>query len=118
MSSDGLTTTQGNTEYTVWLTDLKLRVREAQTRAVVAVNSELILLYWQIGRDILDRQVKHGWGANIVNQLSKDLKHEFPSMSGFSPRNLNYMLAFASAWPDKSILQQAVAKLPWGQISP
>lgn len=102
-------------EYANWLTDLKKRVRESQVRAIVSVNSEMIMLYWQIGRDILDRQLKHGWGANIVNQLSKDLKHEFPSMNGFSPRNLNYMLAFASAWPDRSILQQAVAKLPWGQ---
>lgn len=104
-----------NDEYASWLTDLKRRVREAQTRAVVAVNSELVMLYWKIGHDILGRQAKHGWGANIVNQLSKDLKHEFPSMKGFSSRNLNYMLAFASAWPDQAILQQAVAKLPWGQ---
>ena len=99
-------------EYTIWLADLKKRVRESQVRAMVSVNAEMMMLYWQIGRDILDRQIKHGWGAKIVDQLSSDLKREFPEMTGFSPRNLNYMLAFASAWPDQSILQQTVAKLP------
>lgn len=57
-------------EYATWLIDLKKRVREAQIRAVVAVNSELIMLYWQIGRDILERQEKHKWGSKIVDQLS------------------------------------------------
>lgn len=113
MSRDSLIITQGNAEYSAWLTDLKQRVHEAQTRAVVAVNSELVMLYWQIGHDILERQEKHKWGAKIVEQLSKDLKREFPGMTGFSPTNLNYMLSFARAWPDKSIFQEALGKLPW-----
>jgi predicted nuclease of restriction endonuclease-like (RecB) superfamily len=100
-------------EYSIWLTDLKKRVRKAQVKAIISVNSEMIMLYWQIGRDILDRQTKHGWGAKIVNQLSKDLKREFPGMTGFSPSNLNYMLSFARAWPDKSIFQAALGKLTW-----
>lgn len=106
--------TLGGSEHTLWLRDLKKRIREAQTRATVAVNSELVLLYWQIGQDILQRQGQQGWGAKVVDRLSKDLRREFPEMKGFSPRNLNAMLAFARAWTDKAILQQLVAKLPWG----
>lgn len=101
-------------EYNAWLIDLKKRVREAQTKAVVAVNSELIMLYWQIGRDILERQEKHKWGSKIVDQLSDDLKREFPGMTGFSPSNLNYMLNFARTWTSEAIFQQLVGKLPWG----
>jgi len=100
-------------EYNAWLIDLKKRVHEAQTKAVVAVNSELVLLYWQIGHGILERQEKHKWGAKIVDQLSKDLKREFPEMTGFSPRNLKYMRAFAEAWPSNSIVQAPLAQLPW-----
>ncbi len=95
MTSNKSIAPKSNTEYNSWLTDLKQRVREAQMKAVVAVNSELVLLYWRIGRDILERQHKHGWGANVVNQLSDDLRKEFPDMKGFSPRNLNSMLSFA-----------------------
>ncbi len=100
-------------EYTIWLADLKKRVRETQVRAMVSVNAEMMMLYWQIGRDILDRQIKHGWGAKIVDQLSSDLKREFPEMTGFSPRNLKYMRAFAEAWPVRSFVQAPLAQLPW-----
>jgi len=100
-------------EYANWLSDLKKRVREAQTRAAVAVNTELVLLYWSIGRDIIERQKMHGWGSKVVNQLSEDLKKEFPDMKGFSPSNLNYMLAFAREWPDQSIFQGPLGKLSW-----
>ncbi|MGI4791511.1 MAG: PDDEXK nuclease domain-containing protein [Janthinobacterium lividum] len=100
--------------YAEFLAALKTSIRAAQVRAALAVNQELVRLYWQIGREIAARQQSEGWGANVVNRLSRDLKAAFPKMSGFSPRNLNYMLDFARAWPDESILQQAVAKLPWG----
>ena len=72
------------------------------------------MLYWQIGRDILARQNQAGWGAKIIDQLSKDLHHDFPEVQGFSPRNLKYMRAFAEAWPDELIVQQLVAQIPWG----
>lgn len=101
-------------EYATWLTELKQRVREAQTRAAVRVNYELVLLYWRIGKDILDRQDRQGWGTKVINRLSEDLRKEFPEMKGFSPSNLGSMLAFARAWPDEAILQQLVGKLPWG----
>lgn len=94
--------------------DLKNRVRAAQVRAALAVNRELVLLYWSIGRDILAQQKEHGWGAKIIDRLAADLRKAFPQMEGFSPRNLKYMRAFAEAWPDEQIVQQVVAQIPWG----
>lgn len=100
--------------YAALLKEIKERVRTAQVRASLAVNRELILLYWSIGRDILDRQRAEGWGAKIVDRLARDLGAEFPGVEGFSPRNLKYMRAFAEAWPDREFVQQAIAQLPWG----
>ncbi len=100
--------------YASLLNDLKERIRAAQVRAAVAVNRELVLLYWCIGRDILVRQKERGWGSKVIDRLAADLQREFPEMTGFSPRNLKYMRAFAEAWPDESIVQQLVAQIPWG----
>jgi predicted nuclease of restriction endonuclease-like (RecB) superfamily len=99
--------------YAVWLTELKQRVHAAQQRAALSVNRELVMLYWQIGRDILVRQEDEGWGAKIIDQLAHDLKAAFPEMKGFSPRNLKYMRAFAAAWQTAEVVQQAAAQLPW-----
>ncbi len=101
--------------YAAWLADLKTRIREARLRAALAVNSELISLYWQIGRDIHERQAAHGWGAKVVDRLAADLRAEFPDSRGFSRANLLYMRAFAEAWPDPVIVQRVVGRLPWGQ---
>jgi hypothetical protein len=84
----------------------------AQQRATLAVNRELVLLYWQIGRDILARQAMQGWGAKVIDRLAHDLRIAFPEMKGFSPRNLKYMRAFAEAWPDSEFVQQPAAQLP------
>lgn len=73
-----------------------------------------MLLYWQIGRDILARQASQGWGAKVIERLAHDLRTAFPEMKGFSRANLMYMRAFAEAWPDAEIVQQAVGQLPWG----
>jgi predicted nuclease of restriction endonuclease-like (RecB) superfamily len=100
--------------YQKLLARLKNQIRTAQFRAAVAVNQQLVALYWQIGTEILTRQKEAGWGTGVIEQLAKDLRSEFPDMHGLSPRNLGYMKAFAAAWPDETILQQAVAKLPWG----
>lgn len=100
--------------YEDFLRELKGRIRAAQGKAVLAVNRELILLYWHIGRDILHRQDQAGWGAKVIERLAADLHSEFPEMQGFSHRNLKYMRAFAEAWPDQSIVQQLVAQIPWG----
>jgi predicted nuclease of restriction endonuclease-like (RecB) superfamily len=100
--------------YTAWLAGLKTRIHAAQQRAALAVNRELVLLYWQIGRDILARQAEQGWGARVIDRLAADLRTAFPDMKGFSRANLMYMRAFAEAWPDAAIVQQAVGRLPWG----
>ena len=81
-----------------FLADLKRRIQTAQSRASVAVNRDLVLLYWQIGRDILERQQKESWGAKVIDRLAADLKREFPDMKGFSVRNLQYMRRFAETW--------------------
>jgi len=72
-----------------------------------------VLLYWQIGRDILPRQTEQSWGAKVIDRLAHDLRTAFPDMKGFSPRNLKYMRAFAAAWPESEFVQQAAAQLPW-----
>ena len=99
--------------YADWLADLKTRIHTAQQRAALAVNRELVLLYWQIGRDILARQAEQGWGAKVIERLAHDLREAFPEMKGFSPRNLKYMRAFAQAWPDAEFVQGVLAQLPW-----
>jgi predicted nuclease of restriction endonuclease-like (RecB) superfamily len=99
--------------YIALLDGLKKRIRSAQVRAALAVNQELILLYWQIGREILERQQQKGWGSKVVDRLAKDLRQEFPDMKGFSRSNLLYMRAFAEAWPDEQIVQRTVGQLPW-----
>lgn len=99
--------------YADWLVDLKGRIHAAQQRATLAVNRELVLLYWQIGRDILERQAAQGWGARVIDRLAHDLRAAFPDMKGFSPRNLKYMRAFAQAWPDAAFVQEVLAQLPW-----
>src|SRR4051794_20302389 len=99
--------------YEAFLGAIKERIRTTQLRAAVAVNRELVLLYWTIGRDILARQEQQGWGAKVVDRLAADLRREFPGVQGFSPRNLKYMRAFAEAWPDEAIVQGALAQITW-----
>ena len=100
--------------YEELLQELKVQVREAQVRAALAVSRELVLLYWTIGRGISQRFAQQGWGTKIVDRLARDLQNEFPGVEGFSPRNLRYMRSLAEAWPEREILQQLIAKLPWG----
>ncbi|HEV2495725.1 MAG TPA: PDDEXK nuclease domain-containing protein [Terriglobia bacterium] len=110
MAETRLTLPQG---YASLLNELKERIRAAQVRAGLAVNRELVSLYWSIGRDILARQKEQGWGAKIVDRLAADLRKAFPEMTGFSPRNLSYMRSFAEAWPDEQFVQQLAAQIPW-----
>lgn len=100
--------------YADWLASLKRRIHHARQRAALAVNQELIGLYWQISRDILQRQAEQGWGTKVIDRLSRDLRTAFPEMKGFSPRNLKYMRAFAESWPEPEFVQQLAAQLPWG----
>ncbi|MGI8701458.1 MAG: PDDEXK nuclease domain-containing protein, partial [Nocardioidaceae bacterium] len=89
------------------------RISTGRQRVVAAANTELLTTYWQIGRDILDRQDEQGWGAKVIDRLSADLRERFPDAQGFSARNLKYMRAFAATWPDLAIVQRTVARLPW-----
>lgn len=100
-----------------WYADLlgsvSRHVSIGRRRAVRAANHELVLTYWHVGKEILERQTFEGYGAQVVNRLSADLKHAFPESTGFSPRNLRYMRALAAAWPEVEIVQRSAAQLPW-----
>ncbi len=100
--------------YDAFLRSLKQRIRNTQVRASLAVNQELLLLYWQIGREIRQRQQQEGWGAKVIEKLAQDLKREFPDMKGFSRTNLLYMRAFAEAYPDEEIVQRSAGQFPGG----
>lgn len=89
------------------------RIASGRQRVVSAANTELLTTYWQIGRDILDRQGEQGWGAKVIDRLSADLRERFPDTQGFSARNLKYMRAFASTWSAEAIVQAPLARLPW-----
>ncbi len=88
------------------------RVQAARVRALRRVNQELVLLYWDIGQEILVRQEQAGWGSKVVDRLARDLRSLFPDM-GMSSRNLKYMRAFAKAWPDLEIVQGRLAQMSW-----
>lgn len=97
--------------YMTVLQTLKERIRQARLRAVVAVNNELLTVFWEIGNTIRKQEKAEGWGTKTVERLASDLKIEFPDMKGLSPRNLRYMREFVLAYPKFIILQQSVAKL-------
>ncbi len=99
--------------YSALLAGIKVRIANERIKAVLSANAVMVLMYWDIGRSILERQHKEGWGTKVIDRLSHDLKTAFPDMTGFSPRNLKYMRTFADAWPDRSIVQRTVAQLPW-----
>jgi predicted nuclease of restriction endonuclease-like (RecB) superfamily len=99
--------------YSSFFAAIKERGARERIKAVLAANAAMVSMYWDIGREILDKQLTAGWGAKVIDRLSHDLKAAFPDMSGFSPRNLKYMRKFAECWPDRSIVQRTVAQIPW-----
>ncbi|WP_232215959.1 PDDEXK nuclease domain-containing protein [Promicromonospora sukumoe] len=104
--------------YREFIADLKRRVRTTQYRAMRAANTEVLRLYWSVGRDILDRQRNEGWGAKIVDQISADMRREFPGQHGWSRRSLLYMRKVAEAWPTESeFVHQPGAQLPWRHVT-
>jgi predicted nuclease of restriction endonuclease-like (RecB) superfamily len=106
-------------DFAALLADVKTRIQSSQARAVLAVNAELVRLYWDIGRIIDARQQREGWGATVIPRLAKELKNELPELKGFSERNIKSMLAFYREYCDPSaIVQQAVAQLPLKPILP
>ena len=97
----------GPGDYGALLDEIKGRIRSAQIKASLAVNSELIGLYWSIGHDIVQRQHREGWGQSVVDRLANDLRREFPSMTGFSAGNIRRMRAFYLAWAEPIPAQPA-----------
>ena len=104
-------------EYRRFIEDLKTRVVSARISAARAVNRDLILLYWDIGRGIVEKQQVLGWGQSVIDRISADLQETFPATTGFSPRNLRDMKRFYLAYANETIWRQAVAKLPAGIAS-
>lgn len=100
--------------YREFIDSIKENIKTQHTRVLLQANREIICLYWQIGKAITQKQVEEGWGTKVIDRISHDLRHTFPEMKGFSPRNITYMKKFASIWHDESIVQQVVALLPWG----
>lgn len=106
-----------NQAYLNWLTELKQKVHQSQIKAALAVNQHLILLYWELGAEIVERQQNASWGDKFLAQLSQDLRSEFPEIKGFSLRNLKYIRQWRQFYSQFEIGQQAVAQLsqiPWG----
>lgn len=100
-------------DYAGLLGEIKTRIRQSQARAILAVNAELIHLYWDIGRMLEGRQQHEGWGTAVIPRLARDLKNALPEVKGFSERNIGRMIAFYRAYPTpEAILPQAAAKLP------
>ena len=87
-------------DYAAFLESLKSRVHQAQTKAMLSVNRELIQLYWDIGRQIVQRQEQEGWGKSVVDRLAGDMQKAFPGIQGFSPLNVWRMRAFYLAYHD------------------
>jgi predicted nuclease of restriction endonuclease-like (RecB) superfamily len=113
--------------YAEFLDGLKARIRTAQVRAALAVNRELVALYWEIGRAVVERQEAEGWGRSVIERLAKDLQAAFPGVGGFSPSNVWRMRAFYLAYTadvrnlaqpvrelDGSTLPAPMAEIPWG----
>ena len=117
--------TPDTADYRQWLGELKVRFRQVQLKAAVAVNSAMLQFYWDLGADIVAKQTQSVWGGGFMKQLSTDLMREFPDMKGFSIRNLKYIRQWHEFWRVAAIGQQAVAQfakqpvsqilsIPWG----
>ena len=111
--------------YLSLLNKLKSDIENARIKTALAVNAQLLELYWKIGHNILIQQKTEGWGSKVIDRLAVDLKRAIPDMTGISPRNLKYMRAFAEAYPEfmqaglaqiparNPIVQVPLAQLPW-----
>jgi predicted nuclease of restriction endonuclease-like (RecB) superfamily len=122
-----------NKEYANWLNEVKSKIRSAQIKTALAANRELILFYWELGRDIFEKQKNAKWGAKLLEQLSTDLKAEFSDIQGLSKTNLKYCSRFYQFYSisqqpvdqsqskelptiedSKKLSQQLVDQIPWG----
>ena len=103
--------------YARLVADIKDRIRSAQYDALKAVNKELIALYWDIGRLIVERQKTDSWGKAVVERLAADLRAEFPGVGGFSSQNLWYMRQFYLEYHNKPKLQPLVGEICWAKLA-
>lgn len=105
-------------EYKQWIADLKAKVKQSQLKAALAVNQQLLMFYWDMGNQIIEKQKNTIWGSGFLKQLSRDLMAEFPDMKGFSERNIKYIRQWVTFWSSEDQFGlQAVAQLtqiPWG----
>jgi predicted nuclease of restriction endonuclease-like (RecB) superfamily len=108
-----MSTLHNDQEYKNFFLNIKEQIQQAQVKAVLVVNTQLINLYWSIGKEILTRQTTQKWGAKVVEQLSNDLKSTFPKLKGFSRRNLMYMRQFAENYPQFEFVQAPLAQMSW-----
>jgi predicted nuclease of restriction endonuclease-like (RecB) superfamily len=99
-----------NKEYLSIVDSIKSQIKTAQYKAVMSVNSELLLLYWNVGSTI---NAHSEWGNKFIENLARDIKLEFPQSTGFSVRNLKYMAKFAKTWSNVKFVQRYVAQIPW-----
>lgn len=99
--------------YLQFIAELKEQIYNSQVKAGLAVNRELVILYWRIGRKIWQNQKQSGWGSKVIKQIAIDLKKAFPGMKGFSERNLQYMRTFAEAYPVEQFTQELPAQITW-----
>ncbi|MCF8254366.1 MAG: PDDEXK nuclease domain-containing protein [Bacteroidia bacterium] len=106
-------TKTNNVPYLEFLTDIKAKIRQSQYEALKKVNKTLLSLYWDIGKDIVEKQEKFGWGKSIVETLSKDLQDEFPGMNGFSPANLWRIRSFYASYQANEKLAPLVREISW-----
>lgn len=102
-----------DTEYSSFIEDIKNEITNTRIKTVLSANANMICMYWSIGKAVLEKQEKAGWGAKVIDRMSKDLKEAFPDMTGFSPRNIKYMRKFADCWRDYEVVQRVVAQIPW-----
>lgn len=105
-------------DYANLLTDIKQRIRQAQTRAMLSVNAELIRLYWELGRMLDARQHVEGWGAAVIPRLARDIRNDLPEIKGFSERNIKRMLAFYREYAGAEFVPRAVAQIELEQKVP
>lgn len=103
-------------EYKLFLTEIKQQYRASQLKAAFSVNTEMICFYWNLGGRIIEKQKNTTWGSKFLEQLSVDLRREFPGTQGFSVRNLQFMRQFATLYSENEFAKQAVSQLPWGHI--
>jgi predicted nuclease of restriction endonuclease-like (RecB) superfamily len=98
-----------------WIAVLKAKIQSARNKLAFSINSQVIELYWEIGREIAEKQQKSGWGSNFIEKIAEELKHDFPEIKGFSRRNLYAILQWYKFYSEKyQFVPHGVAQIPWG----